>query len=300
MRKFIRENVILSHSLIFTFGVGLALAYANLFHGKTWGLILNSLGTAIMGASLLSVLQNYFGIDIPSVLGEKLKLNQTVYDMGLLAIHSKRGDEAIFNRWEKARSIDLLYLSGGNTLHRYFDSLERALDEQGCHIRILLCSPTSLAVTDPNLSNGLCHNMKLASQVEEVTDRIIDSMRKLMDRDDAPQTGSLEIKHYNVVPTCSIIIVDKDVVRVTPFLPYSHSSAVPSFDLTANRKGGLYTQYQKTFDTIWKDAAPVFVADFSTRSLIGPEHVAGAPVGSAAGAPIAAALPVRTEAEEAI
>src|SRR5918912_1271741 len=88
-----------------------------------------------------------------------------LYVTVLTAIHLHIGDEAIFDRFERARSIDLLYNTGKNTCHRYLDRIEQALITRGCKVRMLISDPNSSAWGNELLLSGLCPGTDIKGEI---------------------------------------------------------------------------------------------------------------------------------------
>src|SRR6185436_18719401 len=119
--------------------------YVTVLSKNRWGLPLNSLGAAMIAATFLSILHSAFGIDVPSVLEQKLRFNQQISETGLTAIHLHIGDQGIFDRFDRAYSIDMLYNTGKNTCRNYLDRVEQALITRGCKVRVLVSDPDNPA-----------------------------------------------------------------------------------------------------------------------------------------------------------
>lgn len=262
IRKWISKYLLAVQLLLLLLGGILAILSAISPKGSQLSLALFSLGTAVMSSTLLSMLHSAFGTDVPTLVEQRLNFNRQVYDLGLETIHLHVGDESIFDRFEQARSIDMMYNTAKNVCSRYLDRMEQAISSRGCRIRILVSDPEHAIWSNNTVINALCPGTNIPGELKDVVNRlqlVVDELKRHSPRIKA---GSLELRMYQCAPTCSIIIVDGDIARHTPYLPYSHSSEVPIYDVTRERGGALFTHYQRTFDRVWAQSKTVLKIDF--------------------------------------
>jgi hypothetical protein len=260
-KKFLTNYLRVVQLFMLLLGASLIVLYVTVLSQNRWGMPLNSLGSGMIAATLLSFLHTAFGVDIPSVLEQKLALNVQVTEMGLTAVNPHLGDERIFERFKKARSIDMMYNTGKNTIHRHLDGIEEALANHACKVRVLISNPDSEVWGRDALIAGLCPGTDVKTEIKDVINRLqllVDRVRKR-----STATGSLEVRVYSSFPTGSIVIVDNAVARFTAYLPYSHSSEVPSYDVTANNRGGLFDSYKRSYERVWEAATEVMYKNFA-------------------------------------
>jgi hypothetical protein len=216
-----------------------------------------------MSSTLLSLLHSAFGTDIPTLVEQRLGFKQQVYDMGLETIHLHIGDETIFDRFEHARSVDMMYNTAKNACYRYGSRLAQAIATRGCIVRILISDPENIIWKSEAVINGLCPGTDIPGEVRDVMSRLDLLMNELKQCEPPLKAGSLEVRMYSCVPTSSIVIVDGEIARHTPYLPFAHSSDVPIYDMTRERGGQLFAQYQNTFNRVWVRSRPVLKVEFA-------------------------------------
>ena len=261
IKQILRSHLHVVQILMLLLGVAFVVLYVTVLSDSKWGLPLNSLGAGMIAATLLSMLHSAFGIDVPSVLEQKLRFNQQISETGLTAVHLRIGDQGIFDRFERAYSIDMLYNTGKNTCRNYLDRVERALKSRGCRVRVLVSDPNNPAWNDESVINALCPGTNIKSEIEDVTKHINLLVQQLQER--RITAGSIELRTFPSYPTGSIVIVDDNVARFTPYLPYLHSAEVPSFDVVSEKGGQLFKAYRNTFDRVWESATPVIAVNFA-------------------------------------
>jgi len=259
--KILRSHLHVVQILMLLLGLAFIVIYVTVLSKNRWGLPLNSLGAGMIAATLLSMLHSAFGIDVPSVLEQKLRFNQQISETGLSAVHLHIGDQSIFERFDRAYSIDLLYNTGKNTCRNYLDRVEQALISRGCKVRILVSNPNNPAWNDDTVINALCPGTNIKSEIEDVSNRINMLVEELRERH--LTSGSVELRTFPSYPTGSIVIVDDNIARFTPYLPYAHSADVPSFDVVSEKGGQLFKAYRNTFDRVWAKATPLIAVNFA-------------------------------------
>jgi hypothetical protein len=263
LRQLLRTHSFVVQLLFTLLGILVLLLGVLLVENKTALVVVEGIGGALLIASLVAIFQDLFGLDIPTQIEERLQLGAHVQEMGLAALHPHIGDESIFNRFEHAHSIDMMYNTAKNTTYRYLSIIKRAILEQGCAVRILVADPSNPAFQIKPVFDGLCPGTNIVNEINDVVQRITLMVDDLRGRTPPPTAGSIEIRFFSCLPTGSIVIVDNELARYTPYMPYAHSSDVPSFDASGMRRGKLFQSYRDAFDRVWEKSAPVMAINFS-------------------------------------
>lgn len=136
---------------------------------------------------------------------------------------------------------------------------------QKCNIRLLVSNPESPIWKIDDVCNGLCPGTNIPAEVEDVTKRVRMLGEEIKKRRPVAKGGSIEVRKYKCAPTGSIVIVDGQIARFTPYLPYAHSSEVPNYDVVKERGGVFFSQIQRTFDSVWERFEPIVRIEFSSR-----------------------------------
>lgn len=246
-----RKLVVLLEIVVLLMGVILLLVYRMLPAESQWRAVSLNLGTAFAGASLLAMLFTFFGADTLSLIEQSLGWKQQAYGLGLEAVHLDIGNESIFDLFPRAHTVDMIYNTAKNTCHRYGKRLADAMVDNGCRVRLLVSDPDSAIWQDSHIANGLCPGTNIRGEIDDVLKHLDILMKEISEQHKRPRGGSLEVRAYPCLPTSSIVIVDGEIVRHTPYLPYRHSSEVPAFDITSLRGGVLFNHYQDTFNRMW-------------------------------------------------
>lgn len=194
----------------------------------------------------------------------ELSFNQLKYDFGLLAIHMSVGDESIFKMMGDSHCIDIMSNTAKGLIHRYSRRIANAIAIHGCRVRLLISNPQNSFWNEEIIKNGLCPNINIIGEIEDVINMLKDIVDELKQHEPSPKAGSLEVKMYSNVPTCSIIIVNNEIARFTSYLPFVHSTEVPIYDVKNDGAAILFTVFQETFDRVWKKSSmTVLKEDFA-------------------------------------
>lgn len=229
------------------------------------GLSLFAVGTAIMASTLLSAVHAILGTDIASQLGRRMEFNKRVYNAGLEAIHL-RPAESIFDLLETAESIDMLGVTLRPTYQRYEHRLLTAIERHGCKVRIIIADPAHSFWADSTVADGFGPGIDHSSDILWVKAQIEKRIEELKHRNPPLPSGGIELRYYPSIPTCSIIIVDNEISRLTPYLPYAISASAPKYDMTRER-GTLFDHAcRQPFDRAWLHAQQIVSHEF------GPTH----------------------------
>ena len=227
-------------------------------------LVFFSLATSMLASVLLSFFESMMGTDVATTLEQRFNFHRQVYDRGLEMVHLHT-EEAFFEKFEHARSIDFLSVSAHGTCQQYGRRIMEAI-KMGCHVRFLLSDPDNAIWAMNEISDGLCPSSDVPYEIrdtERYLRRLVVDLKREMP---SLKVGSLELRYYSVVPTSSIIIVNGTDVRHTPYLPYRHSYESITYDFTKMRGGELYARYIETFTQVWNQSKEVFRESWSMES----------------------------------
>ena len=81
------------------------------------------------------------------------------------------------------------------------------------------------------------------------------------------RAGSCEVRVYSCAPTCSILVIDSEILQHTPYLPYLHSSQAPTWEVSGSR-GTLLETYMEVFEEVWNRSQPALTAEFGPSRRI--------------------------------
>src|SRR5260370_33688192 len=125
------------------------------------------------------------------------------------------------------------------------NAMKGALNRQGCTVRCILSNPAHSFFADKNVTWGLSpHAADLRQEILTTVNELRDVHGKIANRH-----SSLVVRMAPCVMKGSFVIVNRRFLRYTPYLPHTHSSDVPLFDLTSF----LSDQPRKIF-TLYVDA----------------------------------------------
>jgi hypothetical protein len=115
--------------------------------------------------------------------------------------------------------------------------------ERGCKLQILMLNPHSPHVAYRERDEN---NMHLKEQIE-----LAINIKKLFIYDIKKEYRSnVKIKLYDAYPLYSMLIIDDNLIRVTPYLYNKKGLESPTLEYI-NKKGGLFEVYSKHFDDLW-------------------------------------------------
>lgn len=217
--------------------------------------VLAGLGISLLAGTLSTTFQAVFGIEPPGVT-DLLRVRERFVDRGLDAIHLHRGEfegETRFPSLATAHTLDMMFNSGRYTMSADGVNVRTALDKHGCRVRLLLSNPDNPVFSHTEISQGL--SLTATSIPHEIQDTIFElqeAAKQLKNR-----SASIEIRLAPCIMTASMIIVDNKYLRLTPYLPYTHSANVPLFDITVGRDGRLFDAYRAVFERAWEKSVEI-------------------------------------------
>jgi len=261
---FTRYRVIVQVCLLLTSLIFLFLSSV-LHFGTILSLVFFSLATSMMASVLVSFFESLMGTDIPTALEQRLKFNRQVYDLGLEAVHLHR-DISIFEKFGSAHAIDIMANSAKSICYTYGRRMLNAIEKHNCNIRIIISDPDHYIWGKSEISNALCPATNIPGEIKDTINYVQQLAEEMKSSKSHLKGGSIELRMYSIVPTCSIIILNDDFIRHTSYLPYHHSSESPTLDVTRERGEQLFLRYQDTFNSVWKHSQPIFKVNWSTKS----------------------------------
>ncbi len=163
-------------------------------------------------------------------------------------------DNSIFEDIEHSSSICILANTSKKLLTKLEDGIIEAV-KNGCDVRIAISSPENSFLKDKSVRKGLCkRNDDIIGEINEVIDQLQEMIQQLKDQKLAIAKGSIEVRAFFCVPTCGIIILNNKILRHTPYLPYSESFPVPTFDIVNQNGSKLFGVYKETFNRVWENS----------------------------------------------
>ena len=165
-------------------------------------------------------------------------------------IQVSTGDESIFENLNNARSIDIMANTSRTFFGKYIGKMTNAILNNGCRIRILLSNPENEIWNYECVNEGLCPGLDIKNEIEQVKTMLKNRVDFLKEHKPSLKAGSIELKMYSNLPTCSITIINNEIARHTPYLPLAHSGEVPNYDVT--KEGRLFKEYQDAFKRVWE------------------------------------------------
>ncbi len=175
-----------------------------------------------------------------------------IYDMGLKAICTSAEDDSIFRNMNSAYSIDIMSNTARTFFGKYLGKMEDAIVNNGCRVRILLSNPKNEFWKFKCAKEGLCPGLEIEVEINHVKTMLEKRINSLKEHKPPLKAGSIEMRMYSNLPTCSITIINNEIARHIPYLPFAHSGEVPNYDVT--KEGKLFKEYQEAFERVWNQS----------------------------------------------
>lgn len=252
--------ILRQHTRLFFFAL-LVVSSSIILAGAYWqhlgiiSAVLLSVGTSLLAGTLASIFDKAFGIT--NTLAEKLARSFT--DRGLAAFHTSSRQvepDTDFPPLDHANSIDLMFNSGRYVMGNHLNDMKEALNSHGCTVRVILSNPDNSFFDDKNVTWGLSpHAADLRQEILTTVNELRDVHGKIANRH-----SSLVVRMAPCVMTGSFVIVNRRFLRYTPYLPHTHSSDVPLFDLNSflsDQARKIFTVYVDVFNDVWDKSVEV-------------------------------------------
>ena len=233
----------------FTTTTSLAAIFAGAiahFPSNVYNTIFISIGTSLLAGTIASVFDSVF---LPKSLDLALYQPET---QGIKACYPSVNDimdqDDFPIRLQNARTIDFIFNSGSSVLTHYRTQLQHALESAGgCKVRFIISNPDNKIFEDRGANEGFCSYTTIPSEVRSTQRQMRASASGLI----ASSRSTLEMRLAACVITASFIIVDNELIRMTPYVPYEFSSAVPVFDIIKGNNAIVFGKYHGLFKKIW-------------------------------------------------
>lgn len=139
------------------------------------------------------------------------------------------------------------------------------MKNHGCKVRIIVGDPENAVWENATISGGfgpgIDHRGDIRWVITQLT-ALVDDLRGL---NPPLRAGSIEVKRYPSMPTCSIIIVNDQHARLTPYLPYATTTQVPKYDIVRERGTLFQITARQAFDRAWQNSPTVIKQDFGPQ-----------------------------------
>jgi hypothetical protein len=249
-RPLIRRHVWLVRLFFLTLGILLLIAGTALSLNPVLNPIVSGAGISLLAGTLSTTFQAWFGIDPPGV-ANLLEIKERLIDRGVDAVHLHRGSFDLKTRFPslaEAHTIDMMFNSGRYMMATENVNIKNALEKHGCKIRLLLSDPDNPMFSFEEISQGL--SLTAASIPHEISDTIT-GMQQVA-KHVGHRGAAIEVRLASCIMTASMIFVDNKFLRLTPYVPYTHSANVPFYDIVAEKDDRLFDAYQSVFEDVWE------------------------------------------------
>jgi len=238
-------------ALLYAFGVlvGVAVIFGGTqVPNQEWSNGLVALGVTISATSGVTWLYRWLGPEEGS----------SAADVGVPGVKVHRqAERSFYEKLRQARTVDLLYNTGRTLIIDYRNDIQDAL-RKSCQIRMIIIrmiisSPRNACIQDEDAQYSLGRVVDLRSEISAATGTLREIVETLRSQHGA--TGKLEARYTLAVPMCSMVFVDGELLRVTPYLPYGAGSwSCPCLDVVEPRNAELFRFYEALFERVWSDS----------------------------------------------
>lgn len=240
--------------------IALLLIYLHFFEEKSNDLIpgvISDLVAVLIAVPIIYFVFTVWGISPQDDLKEDIidgiaKLNENRSGFENESAVNSRFD--FKNKIKDMKQFDMLALSSANFLTNFRPELTEAL-KNGCHIRLLTIEPKSDAA---NLVMRHQSRGELEPDLIKSMDRVAQILEDLKEE---KKIGTIEIRGINWVPSCSIIIYNRDKmsaelkIKVYPLVIDIPLPLIKSHTIVYKRyEPELFNYYQNHFDFLWKNS----------------------------------------------
>jgi hypothetical protein len=233
-------------ALLYAFGilVGVAVMLGGAQVPKQeWSNGLVALGVTISATSAITWLYRSLGIEEAPAAA----------DLGVRGVRIHRQAEpSFYETLRGARTIDLLYNTGRTLIVDHRSDIQAALRNY-CRVRIVVSSPENASIVDKDGRYWVGGDVDLRSGSSSVPSTLREIVERL--RSEHGATGKLEGRYSSAVPTCSMVFINDEVARVTPYLPCAVDSwDCPCLDVVKRDNSELFRFYQDFFEDVWSNS----------------------------------------------
>jgi hypothetical protein len=156
--------------------------------------------------------------------------------------------------FDHAREIRAAGLSLNILCQTYTDSRLRDLVHGGARLQFLFLDPSGTAIVQREQEEG--YPAGHLSALTELNIRTV--MYRVRDRLPVDLRPRVEIATYDETVRFNIIMIDRDVAIVQPYLPEARGIDSPTF--VANRRSpvaGLFSTFEQVFNVLWERGQPL-------------------------------------------
>lgn len=153
--------------------------------------------------------------------------------------------------FEGAKSIDAVGLSLNLICQQFPDDELRTLIESGTNVRCAFLAPWQTAIQRREEEEGYT-----AGQLSTLTELNLQILSQRVHQRLAPEhRDRLQIRIYNDTLRFNIMVVDRSVAVVQPYMPTQRGIESPTLLVRSRKAGaGLFSIFERTFDWIWERA----------------------------------------------
>jgi hypothetical protein len=145
-----------------------------------------------------------------------------------------------------ATSIQMIAISARGLL-QVKDALINAICTRHAVVEILVLRPSSTFVSERERQEGLAlRSGQIAEECRATKGRVAEIVTSC--RAAGAKSGSIELRYYDTMPYCSLVLTDVGAVYV-PYLIHDRSGSTPS--LTIHAGSPLFNHLRRHFDTVW-------------------------------------------------
>jgi hypothetical protein len=165
-----------------------------------------------------------------------------------------------------AKYLDLLAISFRG-LFSLKKNIIRAVRDNGIPVRAMILDPKSAFVAGREVQEGELRRGKIAAECESTIDRALEICTELREKraddhlkDTQDSYGSFELRLYDTIPYCKLIITDT-LVRYTPYLIHERSGFTPCLDCQGS--SAITEHLRKHFEMLWSHPSGKTAAIFA-------------------------------------
>lgn len=161
----------------------------------------------------------------------------------------RQAEPSFYEALRGARTIDLLYNTGRTLIVDHRSDIQAAL-RNSCRVRIVISSLENASVVDKDGRYWLGGHVDLRSGTLSTVKTLREIVERL--RSEHGATGKLEGRYNLAAATCSMVFVNDEIVRITPYLTYQVDSwSCPCLDVLGRHNPELFAFYKVFFEEVW-------------------------------------------------
>lgn len=224
--------------VILCFGyIFIQIGYSLSSKHNTFSMICLSIGTSLIAAGIVAILELWRGFRQSKVMSE---VNSVIFDAGVKNIYNKRDLDKYDKLMERLNeSLDIVGYSLSSFYGSYADLIEKKiLNAHALKVRILFIDPDSIFSKNREELEG---NKK--GTFKNDVEKLVKKFSKYQ--------SNIEIRKINSSLTSMVFRID-NVMFVGPHFYKKESKSTHVFELS--RDGWLFEEYQREFDKLWDES----------------------------------------------